>query len=226
VSIVSAKLLPHQPLRFAALIGPFSFAKLCSYLLFSLLLLRFYLLFPLFFLRFYLLFLLHAFAFRLLLFFAITCLARAFRDVFWGSSRSLRFCCSSFPGSLPIDSLIPVFLPSLGLVSLGFVLPWLVLTSHAFSPSLKERIRSNVSGLKGVPPGVAAWVKARLELWEAAAESDRVRLGLGSANRFKTRTNVLHKKPRAPTVLCVSSKLGSVKGQQKNGLEGTLGFLS
>jgi hypothetical protein len=71
------------------------------------------------------------------------------------------------------------------------VLPWLVLTPHAFSlfsPSLNERIRSKVSGLKGVPPGVAAWVMARLELREAAAESDRVRLGLGSANRFKTRT--------------------------------------
>lgn len=138
-------------------------AKFCSYLPFSLFLLRFYLLFLPFLLRFYLPFLLHAFAFCLLLFFAITCLSRAFRVVFWGSPRSLLFCCS-FPGSLPIDSLIPVFLSSLGLVSLGLVLPIFVLTPHAFSPSLNERIRSMVSGLKGVPPGVAAWVMARLEL--------------------------------------------------------------
>ena len=148
---------------------------------------RSYLLFSLFLLRFYLLFLLHAFAFRLLLFFAITCPSRAFRDVFWGSPRSLLFCCSSFPGSLPIDGLILVFLSSLGLVSLRVVLPIFVLTPRAFSPSLHERKRSKVSSLKGVPPGVAAWVMARLELRETTAESDRVQPDLGSANRFKTR---------------------------------------
>jgi hypothetical protein len=54
---------------------------------------------------------------------------------------------------------------------------------------------TSLSPVGGVPPGVAVWVMTRLKLRETTAEPDRIRLGLGCANRFKTRTKCYTKSP-------------------------------